>query len=301
MPFAASGGSNKPGHSEYVSRVTLEREYVLSTNDEEVARLALQHRVWRDQVLDVWRRADFSQGHTIVDVGCGSGNATLDLADIVGAEGRVHALDQSRRFLDVLEARAHDGLSNINTHCIDLDRDPLPDVMADGAWDRWVLSFMTHPREFIGRLSERLKPGARLVIHEYFDYGTWRTAPPSREIDEFVAAVMRTWRDSGGEPNLGLHLPAWLESAGFELREIRPIVELTRTGEPKWSWLAAFIESGRRRLEALGALTADQSAAIGEALISRASDPHSLMVTPALLEILAIRGKSCPGLGSALR
>jgi SAM-dependent methyltransferase len=270
--------------------VSVEREYVLSTNDEETARLALQHRVWRPQVLDVWRRAGFAQGHTIFDIGSGSGNATLDLCEIVGAEGRVLALDQSQRFLEVVEARAREGgLSNLATHCIDLDRDPLPDVMADGAWDRWVLSFMTQPREFINRLSDRLKPGAALVIHEYFDYGTWRTAPPCREIEDFVAAVMRTWRDSGGEPDLGLHLPAWLESAGFELREIRPIVELTRPAEPKWSWLAAFIESGRRRLESLGVLSGDQSAAIGEALISRTPNPHTLMVTPALLEIIAIR------------
>jgi SAM-dependent methyltransferase len=270
--------------------VTLEREYVLSTNDEEIARLALQHRVWRDQVLDVWRRAEFSRGDTLFDIGCGSGNAALDLAEMVGAEGRVHALDQSRRFLDVVEARAHDaGVANISTHELDLDRDPLPDIMADGAWDRWVLSFMTRPREFLGRLRDRLNPGARFVIHEYFDYGTWRTAPSSREIEQFVAAVMRTWRDSGGEPDLGLHLPAWLESAGFELRDLRPIVEVTTPNEPKWSWLAAFIESGRRRLESLGALSADQSGAIGKALVSLASDPHCRMVTPALLEIIAIR------------
>ena len=65
-----------------------EKDYVLGTHDEEIARLGLQHRVWRPRVLDAWRRAGFTLGQTILDVGCGPGHATLDLAEIVGPRGR---------------------------------------------------------------------------------------------------------------------------------------------------------------------------------------------------------------------
>src|SRR5919109_4859815 len=171
-----------------------DQEYVLGTHDEEIARLALQHRVWRDQVLDAWRRAGFGPGQTIIDIGSGSGNATLDLAEIVGPSGRVIALDQSRRFLDVVIARARErGFINISKYQVDLDRDPLPDIEADGAWNRWVLSFTTLPRELLDQIPGCLKPGARFVIHEYFNYGTWRSVPPAPEIDDFVATVIRTW------------------------------------------------------------------------------------------------------------
>ena len=267
-----------------------DQEYVLGTHDEEIARLALQHRVWRDQVLDVWRRAGFGPGQTIIDLGCGSGNATIDLAEIVGPAGRVIALDKSRRFLDVVEARARErGLANVSTYEVDLDRDPLPEIAADGAWNRWVLSFTTEPRELVEGIAACLKPGATFVIHEYFDYGTWRSVPPSPELDEFVAAVMRTWRDSGGDPDLGLQLPRWLRELGFHVADVRPIVETTRPGEPKWEWLAAFIESGRKRLASLGALTPQQSAAIGDKLLQLSSDPGARLITPALFEIIATR------------
>lgn len=270
--------------------MTTDQEYVLGTHDEEIARLALQHRVWRDQVLDVWRRAGFGPGQTIIDIGSGSGNATLDLAEIVGPSGRVIALDKSRRFLDVVKARARErGFTNVTTHEIDLDRDPLPDIEADGAWNRWVLSFTTLPRELLEGIAACLKPGAAFVIHEYFDYDSWRSVPPSREIDDFVAAVIRTWRESGGEPDLGLPLPQWLDERGFDVTDVRPIVETTRPGEPKWTWLAAFIESGRKRMESLGALSADQSTAIGARLSQLAADPNARMITPALFEIIAIR------------
>ena len=64
-----------------------EGDYVLGTQDEEIERLGLQHRVWRPRMLDAWRRAGIGVGHRIVDVGAGPGYATLDLAEIVGRGG----------------------------------------------------------------------------------------------------------------------------------------------------------------------------------------------------------------------
>lgn len=52
-----------------------ERDYVLGTHDEEVDRLGLQHRVWRPQVLDAFRRAGTAPGSSVVDVGAGPGFA----------------------------------------------------------------------------------------------------------------------------------------------------------------------------------------------------------------------------------
>jgi ubiquinone/menaquinone biosynthesis C-methylase UbiE len=180
-----------------------ERPYVLGTHDEEVQRLGLQHRAWRRQVLEAWRRAGISEGHTVLDVGCGPGHATLDLAEIVGPTGHVVALDRSRRFLDVLQgsARAR-GLGNVAIHPVDFDLGDLPDVRAGAAWCRWILAFVARPRELLERVCAALEPGGAIVIHEYFDYGTWRIGPQCPELSEFVAAVMRSWRDAGGEPDV---------------------------------------------------------------------------------------------------
>jgi SAM-dependent methyltransferase len=266
-----------------------DQEYVLGTHDEEIARLALQHRVWREQALAAWRRAGFGPGQTIIDLGCGSGNATLDLAEIVGPSGHVVAVDKSRRFLDIVDARARErGFRNVATYEVDFDRDPLPAVRANGVWDRWALSFTTRPRELLAGIADCLAPAGVFVVHEYFDYGTWRSVPPTTEIDRFVTAVIETWRESGGEPNIGLQFPTWLHDQKFEITDVRPIVETTRPGEPKWSWLAAFIESGRKRLASLGVLTAEESRAIGDRLSALAADPNACMITPALFEIIAI-------------
>src|SRR5262245_49855786 len=126
-----------------------EASYVLGTHDEEVARLGLQHQVWRSRVRETWREAGFTEGQTIVDLGCGPGYAALDLADIVGPSGRVVAIDQSRRFLDALEQMARDrGISHIETLEGDLDTLALPGPV-DGVWCRWAAAFVRRPRELM--------------------------------------------------------------------------------------------------------------------------------------------------------
>ncbi len=196
-----------------------DRDYVLGTHDDEISRLALQHRVWRARALDAWRRAGFTVGQTLLDIGCGPGYASVDLAEIVGPSGRIVAIDRSRRFLDTLEAtRLQRGLDNITTLELDLDEADLPTVGADGAWSRWVFAFVKHPRDLLARVGGAMKRGGVLVVHEYFDYSTWRVAPRSRDIEEFVSAVMESWRADGGEPDIGLDLPIWLEELGFETK-----------------------------------------------------------------------------------
>src|ERR1051326_4692170 len=112
-------------------------DYIFGTHEEELERLGLQHRVWRPRVMDAWKRARFTKGQTIIDVGSGPGFAALDLAELVGPEGRIIALERSERFIDALKGAAEArGLRNIETYRVDLDTDPLPDIKADGVWAR---------------------------------------------------------------------------------------------------------------------------------------------------------------------
>ena len=83
--------------------MTTERDYVLGTHDEELARLGLQHRVWRSVVLDCWQKAGITVGKRVLDVGAGPGYATVDLAEIIGPTGEVVALERSHNFVNAME------------------------------------------------------------------------------------------------------------------------------------------------------------------------------------------------------
>lgn len=267
-----------------------EKDYVLGTHDDEIDRLGLQHRIWRPRASDAWRRAGFTVGQTILDVGCGPGHASIDLAEIVGPRGRVVAVDRSRRFLDALQsAGRRRGLANIEIAERDLDDAAFPATMADGAWVRWVLSFVRRPRPVLARIAEALRPGGVLVVHEYLHYATWRLAPRSPDFEEFVRVVMQSWRENGGEPDIGLDLPRWLEEAGFAVDALRPIVDVVQPSDYVWQWPRAFVEIGLRRLVALGHLTAERAGSVTRAFAAAEADPASRMVTPSVIEILARR------------
>lgn len=267
-----------------------EKDYILGTHDEEILRLGLQHRVWRPKVLDAWKRAGITLGQTILDVGCGPGYASLELAEIVGPSGKIFSIDRSRRFLDALEAiRNQRSLQNISTFELDLDEGDLPSVQADGAWCRWVFAFVKRPHELLKRIGNSLKPGGVLVVHEYFDYGTWQFAPRSLEHAEFVRLVMESWRKTGGEPDIGLSLPGWLNELGFEIKALNPIIEIFPKTSYWWQWPKSFIDVGVRRLVDLGLITPDRARAIAVDFAAREAQPGTLMITPAVLEIIAVR------------
>lgn len=104
-----------------------ERDYVLGTHDEELARLGLQHRVWRPVVLDCWGRAGLTLGSRVLDVGAGPGYATADLAGIVGPTGQVVAVERSSNFVRAIEQRCRShSLANVKIHELDLMTNELP-------------------------------------------------------------------------------------------------------------------------------------------------------------------------------
>jgi SAM-dependent methyltransferase len=259
-------------------------DYVLGTDDGEIERLGLQHRVWRPRMLDAWRRAAVTAGQTFLDVGAGPGFAAADAAEIVGPDGRVIALERSPRFLEALRARAATlGLSNIETREQDVC-EGFGAAFADRSWCRWVLSFVADPRLTFAHIAAALKPGGIAIFHEYADYAAWRMLPPNADQERFRTLVMKSWRDAGGEPDIALRLPQWAAEEGLELVEARPLIEVVGRSDFAWQWPAAFMAINASRLAELGYVEAEEAGRLATAL-DRAP-PGALMTTPLVLELI---------------
>lgn len=269
----------------------MEKDYVLGTHDEEIARLGLQHSVWRPYATAAWRRAGFRRGQTLVDLGCGPGWATMDLADLVGPDGRVHAIDRSRRFLDALEARAS---RQVTVYEQDLSTSALPFRDADGLWARWVFAFVPNPRDLLARAVASLKPGGTIVLHEYLDYRTWKLFPRNEVFEDFVDEVMASWRANGGEPDIGPPLASWLPELGVEVRSLIPIQEAVRAHDPLCAWPNAFIGTGVDRLVELGRITPEKARAIHAAYAKHLATPNTFQSVPSVLEIVAVKSRVHP-------
>ena len=267
-----------------------ERDYVLGTHDDELIRLGLQHRVWRPTMLDCWRRNGITTGMRVLDVGSGPGYATLDLAEIVGPTGSVVAVEQSRRFNEVLQKEASvRGLPQISTQEADLMRDDFVSDEFDVAWCRWVACFVAKPQLLVSKISRALKPGGLAIFHEYSDYGTWQFAPSRPILEDFVREVMESWRAQGGEPNIAKEFPVLLERAGFEVVSVEPRIFTVSPSDFIWQWPARFLEVNVQRLVSLGRVSSDWADNVLTEFRSTEEDPKSWMTTPLVLEIVARR------------
>jgi SAM-dependent methyltransferase len=267
-----------------------ERDYVIGTDDEEIARLGLQHRVWRARALECWRRAGITRGSRVLDVGAGPGYATIDLAEIVGVTGQVIAAERSTRFIQTasIACRTH-GLGNVRFCEIDLMQEPLDVSGLDAVWCRWVACFVSSPAKLVANIAAALRNGGVAVFHEYIDYRTWRLAPPRPAVEAFVNEVMASWRSAGGEPDVALSLPGLLREAGFRIRHTSPLVYAVTPDDFVWQWPAGFLKSFLPRLCALGRVDAAWVEAVRREFQEAEAEPSTIMVTPMLLEIVAER------------
>lgn len=267
---------------------TTDGDYVLGVNPEELARLGLQHVIWRSRALELWRKAGLSPGMNVIDCGAGPGFATMDLAEWMAGAGAVIALDRSPDYLRHAGAEAaRRGFSNISTLIADAVEGGFPEDWADVIWCRWMLIFVSDLDRALDRMVGALKPGGKLVLQEYLDYSTWRLMPRVESFELFRNKVMESWHQFGGDSSVGLRLPAALEARGLVIRHVEPTLFVIRPDDPMWRWPGSFEATGPDRLVELGLLNPGDAAQIREDWAKASASPFARMVTPTQIEIIA--------------
>ena len=267
-----------------------EQEYLLGTHAAELRRLGYQHQVWAAPTAASWDRAGFGPGARLLDVGCGPGYATLDLAGIVGPTGHVLGVDVSQRFVAHLnEETRRRGIAHVEAQLQDLERLALPDASRDGAFARWVLCFVRDPAEVVARVARTLRPGGAFVVLDYCHYEGFAMAPRSEASERVIAAVAASFRQSGGDPEVGRDVPAFMRRAGLVVESLRPIVRLARPGTALWSWPWTFFENFLPGLVAAGGLSTEDHEAFVRDWAARSRDPDAFLLTPPMVEVIGRR------------
>ncbi|MCC7008156.1 MAG: methyltransferase domain-containing protein [Acidobacteria bacterium] len=217
-------------------------DYLLGMAPAEIERLRRQHEAWRDETTRVWRAAGFGPGQTVVDLGCGPGFTSLDLASLVGPAGRIVAVDASSvATACVRDAVARERRTNVDvvTHDVcDLD---LSAWRADGVFARWLFSFLPNPDAVVARLARGLPPGAVVAVMDYWHYLAIESVPAAAVFRTVFRAVHESFARAGGSLDVAGVLPAAFEAAGVRVTSIEPIVRTGRPGDPVWRWIEAFL------------------------------------------------------------
>jgi SAM-dependent methyltransferase len=103
-------------------------------------------------------------GWRVLDIGCGFGDTTQDIARMVGAGGEAVGVDASERFIQASrEEAAAAGVDNVRFEVADAQADDLGGPY-DLAFSRMGTMFFASPVVAMRNVRRALKPGARLVM-----------------------------------------------------------------------------------------------------------------------------------------
>lgn len=265
--------------------MTDEPEYILGTEREELERLRIQHRAWIEQGYALFERAGLRAGHTVLDLGCGPGFTSFELARVVGPEGRVIARDESRPFLEFLSAEAARlGLDRIETSLGTVETLALAQASLDAAYARWLLCWLPDPDGVVALVARALRPDGVLVLQEYLDWAAMKLLPRSRIFDRAVKACVQSWREGGGQIDVGERAVELAAAAGLHVESLRPVARLGRVGSLEWHWIGGFFGNYLPKLVARGLFSSSELEAFRSEWCERSAEGTSYVYTPTMVD-----------------
>jgi len=170
-----------------------------------------------------WRTAENSAGYLLdrlepgmdlLDVGCGPGTITIDLAARV-APGGVLGIDRAAEVIaqadDLVRSR---GVENVrfatgDVYELDLDEDSFDVVHA-----HQVLQHLQDPIAALRELRRVLRPGGTLAVRDG-DYAGFVWAPRDPMLDRWNELYHAVTARNGAEADAGRFLLGWVQQAGF--------------------------------------------------------------------------------------
>lgn len=219
-----------------------------------------------------WRTAENSAAYLLdllrpaqdlLDVGCGPGTITVDLARRV-APGRVLGIDPEADIVAKADELARqEGAGNVTFAVGDAYALDLEDGSFDVVHAHQVLQHLTDPVAALREMRRVLRPEG-LVAARDSDYASFAWAPADPWLDRWLELYRQMTVRNGAEANAGRYLLGWAQAAGF--------TDVT-AGSSTWT----FADADNRRW--WGALWADrvrQSSFADQALAYRLTDDGEL-------------------------
>lgn len=168
---------------------------------------------WDAATDALYEPARLDPGHVVADFGCGPGKVAVALAEKVGADGHVHALDINPDFLGLVRKHAADAgiAQRITTHLNDGVALPLDDAVCDRVTARNTLMYVDDPVSTLSEFHRILRPGGLahaidgdwfMMVAEPVEHDLWRA---------FVKAAAHACRHA----DMGRKLYARFARAGF--------------------------------------------------------------------------------------
>jgi ubiquinone/menaquinone biosynthesis C-methylase UbiE len=156
-------------------------------------------------------------GRDLLDVGCGPGTITVDLARRL-APGRVVGVDSSAEIVETARRDAGE-VPNLEFRTGDAYALPVEDASFDAVHAHQLLQHLADPVAALREMRRACRPTGVVGARDS-DYAAMSWSPADPELDRWLDLYRRAARANGGEPDAGRYLLGWARRAGFS--EVTP-------------------------------------------------------------------------------
>jgi 2-polyprenyl-3-methyl-5-hydroxy-6-metoxy-1,4-benzoquinol methylase len=236
----------------------------------------LRSHTWRTVANSAAYLADhFVPGAAVLDVGCGPGTITADIASrgatVVGIDAAPDVVEKAREL--GVDARVG------NAYALDFADDSFDVVHC-----HQTLQHLARPVDALREFRRVVKPGGVVGVRDV-DYAGTIVYPETEGLALWAALYQRVHRSNGGEPDAGRRLKAWARAAGFaEVTATTSVWTFASDEDRAWwggMWADRVLQSAFAT-DALAKNLATQAdlQLVSEAWRTWAADPDGFMAMP---------------------
>lgn len=157
-------------------------------------------------------------GIKVLDVGCGTGSISKDIATICGENGKVTGIDNTESFI-LSGKESYKNIPNLELIHVDLF-DFHPQEKFDLIVSARTLQWLSNPKEALQKMKSLLQANGQISILDYnHEAIIWNPAPPE-SMQEFYNTFLKWRQDAEMNNRIAKDLPALLEEVGFHNIEV---------------------------------------------------------------------------------
>jgi ubiquinone/menaquinone biosynthesis C-methylase UbiE len=151
------------------------------------------------ETSDLFDRVGIAPGMRCLDLGCGSGDVTFELARRTGPAGHVTGVDQDEvKVALAREEAAEEGMAHVEFHLGNVYEWDEPEAY-DAVYCRFLLRHLNRPVDLLRSMWAGVRPGG-VIIAEDADFTGSFSEPPNAGHDFFLRAYPEVLERHGGDP-----------------------------------------------------------------------------------------------------
>jgi ubiquinone/menaquinone biosynthesis C-methylase UbiE len=261
--------------------------YVIRGGREGYERLKLLARARWPDTSDLFDRVGIRPGMRCLDVGCGGGEVTFEIARLVGPEGTVVGIDIDEVKLDLGRAAAAETwLTNVEFRVANVNEWSAPDTY-DLVFCRFLLQHLSQPVDLLKRMWAAVRVGGALVVEDADFFGLF--CEPANDGFEFYARIYpRVLALHGGDAATGRKLYRFFVEAAIPEPQLKLVQRADASGEAKSLSLSTLVATANAIIAA-GLASDDEVRQAIASLTDFTNDPGTVVGDPRIFQVWAHR------------